>query len=120
MVAGMFTFTLFLGVFMYFVMGGDSLPDEIMNWLTEYFMIFFGGVWAIVLVGIGALFSLKRLYVYAGMFLITFTGGELLNIAPPYYVTGLGIVLSLIGLVMIVRFFTTHPVQEVVILDERE
>jgi hypothetical protein len=85
------------------------LPPGSFDWLREYFMLILGCMGTALFFVLGFTLGVKRLYIYGVLTLIIFTTSHILNIAPWIYMTALGCVVLLSGMVLLIRFLNEHP-----------
>jgi hypothetical protein len=80
------------------------------HFLIEYGMIVIGVAGAVVLSVVAYTSELRRLYAYAALFLILFTGGHFLNFPFPYFLITLGIAILLSGTYLLIGFQRKYPI----------
>ena len=103
--------TLLLGVVMAGLFSSNVMPSWFDIWISDYFLIFFGGMIAVI-VAIGAfIVGVKRFYIYslltfAAFYLANFLRGDDMEGIP--IATAGGLVL-LSGIGILTRFLTTNP-----------
>ena len=116
--------TVVLAVAVLFTLGlvvftkNEALPPWLTAWLREYSRM----VWPAALVGVGWLIALatgvKRLYAYTALAVIAFASGYWFNPSTssghrlefPLYLTVLGAVILLSGMVVLVQFQRKYPI----------
>jgi hypothetical protein len=88
----------------------EALPSWLTAWLRQYA----GVPWLALLVGLGWLIVLatgaKRLYAYTVLAVIAFASGYWFNLEFPLYLTVLGAVILLSGIVVLVQFVRKYPI----------
>jgi hypothetical protein len=89
-----------------------SVPEWFLAGLRQYLAPVLGLLGALVLVIAAWLSGLNRLYAYALLTAVAFTGGYLLGAPFALAVTVVAAVVTVWGAVLLVRFVRTHPVQE--------
>jgi NADH:ubiquinone oxidoreductase subunit 6 (subunit J) len=110
-----FTVTAILGIMMFALVssiirgefGGSS--GMLARSLESFVMAPLGLIGAVALIALGYWKELRRFYVYAALLFLAVSIGPLLKIAPPVYTSMAGGVITLAGLVMLVRFLQTYP-----------
>jgi len=73
---------------------------------------FFGIIPVLALVFLAYWKQIRRLHLYALLVLAAIFGAPEFGIEPPYYMSGLGVVLLVTGIVMLLRFFAVYPKPE--------
>jgi len=77
--------------------------------LRDMGMIPFGAILALLAIVVALLFGFKRLYAYAGLILIVFIGGHMLDVHPVANFALPGAVILVYGLSMLLKFLKKYP-----------
>jgi MFS family permease len=105
------TFTALLGMVFFILFSTNTMPRWLDAWMSDYFLVFFGGMIAVLVVAAAFLVSVKRFYAYAALVFIAFYLSSMLRPDDlediPIVVAG-GLVL-LSGIVMLIRFLRNNP-----------
>jgi len=105
LIAGMLTFLLGVMVFIAF----DKIPAGVFAWFREYFLIVLGLLIALIFSGSASMLGIGRFHLYAAFALAIITGGGLIGIAFPWLLIVFGGVITIIGVVVLIRFLGAHP-----------
>jgi hypothetical protein len=87
----------------------ETIP-ALTAWIREYGLVVVGVLLAGLLSLIAWATGAKRVYAYAALAVIAFTGGHWFNLEFPVYLTVLGTVIVLSGMVVLVRFLRKYPI----------
>jgi MFS family permease len=105
------TFTALLGMVFFILFSTNTMPRWLDAWMSDYFLVFFGGMIAVLIIAAAFLVSVKRFYAYAALVFIAFYLSSMLRPDDledmPIVVAG-GLVL-LSGIVMLIRFLRNNP-----------
>jgi hypothetical protein len=103
----LFTLTFLLGllVMILLTIGGSSGLRE---WLRSYFEIVFGTVVAGVLCVLAAIHLIKRLYFYAVLVFLVFSGAHWYEFHLKYSFLAVGGIITFLGLVMLIQFMRNY------------
>ena len=105
------TATALLGFVFFVLFATDSMPQWLHTWMQNYFLVFFGGMMAVLVAAAAFLVGVKRFYAYAILIFIAFSIAAMLRMADlegvPVTVAG-GLVL-LSGIWILVRFLRDNP-----------
>ncbi|UCH61677.1 MAG: hypothetical protein JSU77_07615 [Fidelibacterota bacterium] len=108
-----FTFTVLLGVAMFFlVIAVNRNPNGFGRLLEKFIMAPFGLLVAIALAALAYWKQVSRFYLYAALLLLGVFGGPLLGINHAIYFSAPGIVMLLVGLYLLIRFLQTYRLPE--------
>jgi hypothetical protein len=77
--------------------------------LIENYMLTIGLLVSALFLLAGYTFRIKRMYAYALLTLVMFVAGHFIYFPLQYYLTALGTLILLIGLVMMIRFVRKYP-----------
>ena len=108
------TFTALLGMVFFILFSTNTMPQWLEIWMHDYFLVFFGGMIAVMVTVAAFLVSVKRFYAYA---LLVFLAFLIASILRPHDIEGLpitvvgGLVL-LLGTVMLIRFLRNNPLSK--------
>jgi hypothetical protein len=113
---GIMITVLFLAVLMTLGLVLFTENEAMPSWLTTWAKEYAGVIWPAVLVGIGALIALatgvKRLYAYTLLAVIAIAVSSWFNLGFPLhtYLTGLGAIILLSGMVILAQFLRKYPI----------
>jgi hypothetical protein len=104
-ILGVVVFLLGLAVIPIFII--DSRPE----WFSEYFMLMLGALFALVIVFLGGWWRVTRWYIYAGLVFLAFASHQWLDteLNLSFFIPG-GLI-TICGLVLLVRFLNKYPKQ---------
>jgi hypothetical protein len=105
------TFTAILGMVFFILYSSNTMPQWLEVWMHDYFLIFFGGMIAVLVLIAAFLVSVKRFYVYAVLIFIAFFLASMLRpedmeVIP---ITVVGSLILLSGIVILIRFLHNNP-----------
>jgi hypothetical protein len=80
------------------------------QFLIEYGMIVIGVAGMVLLAVVAHISEISRLYAYAALFFVIFTGGYFLSVPFFYYLMTLGAVILLAGLYLLTRFLRMYSI----------
>jgi hypothetical protein len=106
-VVGVLLLAFFTGMF-FFVSSGQ-MPARVEAFLRQYDMFVLCTLMSIILLAVGVLIGLKRLYIYAALLILSSAIGSYLWLNPSIYLIGVGFVILATGLMMLVRFIRKYP-----------
>jgi len=101
--------TFILGLLVFGTMALSSLMPGIHTWLRDYFLLFLGGLAALLFLAVGAVIRHRRFYLYALASLAIFSIGFLFNFSFEITLTTLGAILLITGLFVLLRFLSEGP-----------
>ncbi len=105
------TFTMLLGMLFVVLFSTGTMPQWLDAWISDYFLVFFGGMQAAIITTAAYIVSVRRFYVYALLVLFAFILASLLRPDDmegiPIAVAGGLILLS--GIVIFIRFLRHNP-----------
>ena len=104
---GVLLLAFFMGMFV-FVQSGQ-MPNAVEAFLKQYDMFLLCSIMSILLLTVGALVGLSRLYIYAGLLFLSSAIGSYLWLNPAIYLVGVGLIILINGLLMLVRFIRKYP-----------
>jgi hypothetical protein len=87
----------------------ETIP-ALTAWIREYGLVIVGVLLAGLLSLIAWATGAKRVYAYAALAVIAFASGHWFNLEFPVYLTVLGTVIVLSGMVVLVRFLRKYPI----------
>ena len=87
----------------------ETIP-ALTAWIREYGLVVVGVLLAGLLSLIAWATGAKRVYAYAALAVIVFASGHWFNLEFPLYVTVLGTVIVLSGMVVLVQFIRKYPI----------
>lgn len=108
MFVGLLSLSSVLGIVTLMQVEGGSTPLWLL-FAIEYYMPVIGGVVAALLCVGGYTLRTERMYAYALLTLAMFVPGHFLHFPLHYYMTLLGTLILLVGLVMLIRFVRRYP-----------
>ena len=105
------TFTALLGMVFFVLFSTDTMPQWLEIWMYDYFLVFFGGMIAVLITAAAFLVRVKRFYAYATLVFIAFFLASMLRpedmeIIP---ITVVGGLILLSGIVILIRFLRHNP-----------
>ena len=106
-VAGLATFV--LGVVLYFALGRTGVADG--DWVRIVIPGLPGVLLAVGASLAGAMIGAHRFHLYAGLLVVGASVGIWLRWEPGLYLAGAGAVVLVTGIVMVVRFVRTYPIE---------
>jgi hypothetical protein len=95
-----------LGVLVFWLFNTGSRPQ----WLSEYFLLLFGGMIAVVVSLIGYWIGVIRLYLYAALIFVTSALNQWGNIPTKFGLIVSGSIIVVSGLVILIRFLCKYPI----------
>jgi len=101
--------TFILGLLVFGTMALPSLMPGFHTWLRDYFLLFLGGLAALLFLAVGAVIRHRRFYLYALASLAIFSIGFLFNFSFEITLTTLGAILLITGLFVLLRFLSEGP-----------
>jgi hypothetical protein len=105
------TFTALLGMMFFILFSTNTMPRWLEVWMSDYFLAFFGGMVAVIIIAAAFLVSVKRFYAYAVLVFFSFYLSSVLRPgdmdAIPILVAGGLILFS--GAVLLIRFLRNNP-----------
>jgi MFS family permease len=105
------SFTALLGMVFFILFSTNTMPQWLEIWMHDYFLVFFGGMIAVIVAVAAFLVSVKRFYAYALLVFLAFLIASILRPQDmegiPITVVG-GLVL-LSGTIMFIRFLRNNP-----------
>ena len=107
-VVGVVFLAFFIGLFVF--ASGNSIPQIVDQWLKQYHMLLLGGFAALALAGAAVFTGIRRFLGYALLFIAIIAIGIWMELPAPAYVIVLGAIIFLIGLWMLYRFMSSHPI----------
>ncbi len=102
----LFTFTTFLGAFVFLIYTMDM---PYLDWVKDLGIIPFGFVLAMVSAVVGHLYDMKRYLIYAAIIMAAFIIEHLLGYRLFFSFSLIGGILTIVGLIMLVRFLANNP-----------
>ena len=89
----------------------NTMPQWLETWMHDYFLTFFGGMIAVLILVAAFLVSVKRFYAYAvlvffAFFLASILRSEDMEVMP---ITAVGGLILLSGVVILIRFLRNNP-----------
>ena len=106
-----FLITLISGIVFFFLLAGQFASENLQDLLRQNFMFIFGAIVAVGLFFAGLQIG-GRFNGYAVLTLAIFWGGEWLNLEPPVYITVLGTLITLSGILMLIQFVREYPLPD--------
>ena len=105
------TFTALLGMLFFVLFSTDTMPQWLDVWMSDYFLVFFGGMIAVSIATAAYIISVKRFYAYA---VLVFTAFFLASLLRPDDMEGIPIAVAgglilLSGSVILIRFLRHNP-----------
>ena len=103
--AGVLALVLGLGAFFAFA----SIPPAVLDWVSRYFMLLFGGMLAAAFVACALGLGIQRFYLYTLLTLAIFISGYFLGLSMPVLFLILGGIITFLALLVHVRFLSEYP-----------
>ena len=105
------TFTALLGLVFFVLFTTDTMPQWLERWMHDYFLVFFGGMIAVLVAAAAFLVSVKRFYAYAMLVFIAFFLASLLRPEDleGIPITAAGGLVTLSGTLILIRFLRNNP-----------
>ena len=105
------SFTALLGMVFFMLFTSNTMPQWLEIWMHDYFLTFFGGMIAVLIIAAAFLVSVKRFYAYAVLVFIAFFLASILRpedmeVIP---ITVVGGLILLSGIVILIRFLRNNP-----------
>ena len=106
------TFTALLGMVFFILYSTNTMPHWLETWMNDHFLIFFGGMLAVLVLAAAFLVSVKRYYIYAIAIFVSF---YLASILRPQDMEGIPIttaggLIVFFSAVIFVRFLRNNPI----------
>jgi hypothetical protein len=98
--------TAVLGLVVFSGYTGDSAWHR---WIKSLALIPFGLVLSTIAGAVGLLYGIKRVLFYSVLILATFVIGHVLELRPAFHFSVIGIPITLVGVVMFLRFIINNP-----------
>jgi len=95
-----------LGLLVFWLFNTGSRPQ----WLSEYFLLLFGGMIAIVVSLIGYWIKVSRLFMYAVLIFAASALNQWCNIPLKFGLIVAGSLIMLLGVAVLIRFLRTYPI----------
>jgi len=100
------TFTVVLGLVNFLAFSSDI---DVLSYMRDLGFMPFAFVIALVLGSVGLLFGMHRFMLYAILIFLAFLGAHIAHSEPPVPFVFMGIIITIVGLVYLVRFMRKYP-----------
>lgn len=105
----LFSLTFIAGLVAFYAFTGDA-PWQ--TWVRDLGMIPFGAVISVAIAVVGLLYGIIRMVFYGSLILGAFIAGHILNSDPAVYFLFPGIIITVTGIIMLIRFLRKYPKAE--------